>query len=185
MRIIAGHFGGRRIAAPRGRATRPTPERVREAIFSILGPLDGLDVLDLFAGSGALGIEALSRGAASATFIDSGSAAVRTLRENLAALELADRTRVVKLDWRRALRAEAESGRLYGVALIDPPYAVTESIAPHLPSIIGPVLIPGARVLLEHSRTAADDLLNGFADVSSRRYGDTAISMGRMADADV
>jgi 16S rRNA (guanine966-N2)-methyltransferase len=182
VRIIGGELGGRRIAAPRGQATRPTPERVREAIFSILGPLDGVDVLDLFAGSGALGIEALSRGASSATFIDSGNMAIRTLRQNIAALELEDRARVLKLDWRRALRAEAGAERLYGVALIDPPYAVTSSIAQQLPSILGPVLAPGARVVLEHSRSASDELLSGFTAVSVRQYGDTAISMGRKAD---
>jgi 16S rRNA (guanine966-N2)-methyltransferase len=157
---------------------------VREAVFSILGPLEGLDVIDLFAGSGALGIEALSRGARSATFVDSGAPALRALRENLDRLDLGGRARVLRLDWRRALRAEAEAGRLYGVALIDPPYAVTASIAPHLPSILGPVLAPGARVVIEHSSAAADDLLSGFGPVSVRRYGDTAISIGRTADPD-
>jgi 16S rRNA (guanine966-N2)-methyltransferase len=185
MRVVGGDLGGRRIAAPRGTATRPTPERVREAVFSILGPLDGLHVLDLFAGSGALGIEALSRGAAGVTFVDSGRQALRVLRENLARLGLEDRSRVVARDWRRAVRAEAEAGRLYGLALIDPPYAVTATIAPHLPSILGPVLAPGARVVLEHSSAAPDDLLSGFADVSVRRYGDTAVSIGRVAGADV
>lgn len=184
MRIVGGELGGRRIRAPRGTATRPTPERVREAVFSILGPLEGLDVIDLFAGSGALGIEALSRGARSATFVDSGAPALRALRENLDRLDLGGRARVLRLDWRRALRAEAEAGRLYGVALIDPPYAVTASIAPHLPSILGPVLAPGARVVIEHSSAAADDLLSGFGPVSVRRYGDTAISIGRTADPD-
>src|SRR5258707_14629336 len=86
MRVIAGQWGGRRLAAPPGRATRPTSDRVREALFSILGPLDGERVLDLFAGSGALGLEALSRGAASATLVERAPAALRALRENVAAL---------------------------------------------------------------------------------------------------
>ncbi|MDH3225595.1 MAG: 16S rRNA (guanine(966)-N(2))-methyltransferase RsmD [Thermoleophilia bacterium] len=185
MRIVGGELGGRRISAPRGAATRPTPERAREALFNILGPLEGLDVLDLFAGSGALGLEALSRGARSATFVELGAPAVRALRENLDRLDLGGRARVLKLDWRRALRAEADGGRLYGVAVVDPPYAVTASIAPHLASILGPVLAPGARVVLEHSSAAPVDLLSGFGAVSVRRYGNTAISIGRTASSDV
>ena len=83
MRVVAGAFKGRPLHAPKGSRTRPTADRVREALFSILGPVEGLRVLDLFAGSGALGIEALSRGAASATFVDSSSQAVAAVRRNL------------------------------------------------------------------------------------------------------
>ncbi len=86
LRVVAGTLGGRRLHAPAGARTRPTADRVREALFSILGPVEGLRVLDLFAGSGALGIEALSRGAASATFVDSSSQAVAAVRRNLEAL---------------------------------------------------------------------------------------------------
>src|SRR4051795_9908485 len=86
MRVIAGQWGGRRLAAPPGRATRPTGDRVREALFSILGPLDGERVLDLYAGSGALGIEALSRGAGEAVFVDSDQRAVAAIRRNLEAI---------------------------------------------------------------------------------------------------
>ena len=91
MRVIAGRFGGRRLSAPRGGRTRPTADRVREALFSVLGDLEGARVLDLFAGSGALGIEALSRGAAEATFVDTAPAALQALRDNLAALEIGER----------------------------------------------------------------------------------------------
>src|SRR5579859_1944240 len=104
MRVIAGELGGRRLRSPRGEATRPTSGRVREALFSMLGEIDGARVLDLFAGSGALGIEALSRGAASATFVEHAPPALAALRANLAALGLGERSRVVDGDALRALR---------------------------------------------------------------------------------
>jgi 16S rRNA (guanine966-N2)-methyltransferase len=88
MRVIAGTHRGARIAAPKGLATRPTGDRVREAAFNLIGPLEGATVLDLFAGSGALGIEALSRGAASATFVESDKAACKTISQNLEKLKL-------------------------------------------------------------------------------------------------
>ena len=91
MRVIAGELGGRRLQTARGDATRPTAERVREALFSMLGELDGAVVLDLFAGSGALGIEALSRGAARATFVERAPRALAALRANIAALALGER----------------------------------------------------------------------------------------------
>ena len=104
MRVIAGELGGRRLATPRGDATRPTSERVREALFSMLGRSDGLRVLDLFAGSGALGIEALSRGAAHATFVERSAPALAALRANLAALGLGERASVRAGDALAALR---------------------------------------------------------------------------------
>jgi len=106
VRIVAGTLGGRVLAAPPGRSTRPTSEKVREAIFSILGPPpEEAQVLDLFAGSGALAIEALSRGAAAATFVESARGALATLRENLRDLALADRARVVPTDVLAYLRS--------------------------------------------------------------------------------
>src|SRR4051795_12651307 len=110
---MGGRWGGRRLAAPPGRATRPTSDRVREALFSILGPLDGERVLDLFAGSGALGLEALSRGAASATLVERAPAALRVLRENVA--ELAADAEVVSADARAFLRGAREQGAQYSL----------------------------------------------------------------------
>ena len=120
-RIIAGEFGGRRIAVPRGAATRPTADRVREAWMSILTPyLENAVVLDLFAGSGALGLEALSRGAASAVFVERGPAALELIRKNIDLLGVADRARLVKGD---ALRFVADLGvGAYDIAFADPPY---------------------------------------------------------------
>src|ERR1700758_5362053 len=114
MRVIAGTLGGRRLKAPPGRATRPTSDRVREALFSMLGELDGERVLDLFAGSGALGIEALSRGAARAVFVERGAAAGRVLRENLGSLGLGpERAELRREDAAAALRAAAAARETY------------------------------------------------------------------------
>src|SRR5687768_298651 len=105
MRIIAGTHRGRRIAAPKGLSTRPTGDRVREAAFNLIGPVDEMAVLDLFAGSGAMGLEALSRGAASAVFVESDRDAQRTIERNLEKLGL--KARIAKSDARRALASEA------------------------------------------------------------------------------
>src|SRR3954453_13668244 len=121
MRVIAGSYGGRTLKAPAGDGTRPTSDRVREALFSILGDrVAGARVLDLFAGSGALGIEALSRGAASATFVDDAPAALRVLRANLEAL--GEDAEVVRADAVRWLRAASGRAHQYDLVLLDPPY---------------------------------------------------------------
>lgn len=98
MRIVAGEHGGRRLVAPAGQATRPTADRVREALFAIIGPVDGLHALDLFAGSGALGLEALSRGAATATFVDDAPSALAAVRRNAAMIDDPDRVRILRAD---------------------------------------------------------------------------------------
>ena len=121
MRVIAGRHRGRRLRAPRGAATRPTSDRVREAIFSIVGDCSDLRVLDLFAGSGAMGIEALSRGAQSATFVDSAPEAAACIRSNLAALDLTAAARVVVRDWRVALAQERTAWRTLRLVRDRPP----------------------------------------------------------------
>ena len=171
MRVVAGRHGGRRLASPRGARTRPTADRVREALFARLGDLRGVRVLDLFAGSGALGIEALSRGAASATFVDSSPAAVRAVRDNLAALGLEGEVR--RSDARAFLRAARKRGREYDLVLIDPPYRHASGLARDLAAALPAVLAPGARVAAESDRRAPLDL--GLAPVDERRYGDTLI----------
>jgi 16S rRNA (guanine966-N2)-methyltransferase len=179
MRIVGGEHRGRRIAAPPGRATRPTPDRVREAIFSILGDVGGLDVLDLFAGSGALGLEALSRGAASATFVERSPRAAAVIRANVAALGVGERARVVARDWRGALAAERAAGRRFGLCLLDPPYSLTNRIAGGLAAALAPVMAPAGTVVIEHSSGLARPDPTGLEIASriDRTYGDTAVSV--------
>ncbi len=138
MRVIAGTHRGARIAAPKGLATRPTGDRVREAAFNLIGPVDGARVLDLFAGSGAMGIEALSRGAEAVTFVESDRSACRTIAENLERLRLTG-ARVTCGDALWELRRES---RTYDLVLVDPPYEVWAELEPklaeHLPKVLAP-----------------------------------------------
>ena len=137
MRIVAGTFRSRRLVAPAGQGTRPTSDRAREALFAMLGDIDGARVLDCFAGSGALGLEALSRGAATCAFVERDRAAVAALRANVAALDVADRCAVRAIDVRRALRADAAAGRQYDLFLIDPPYPMLVDVLPALDRHLG------------------------------------------------
>lgn len=185
LRVIAGELGGRRIAAPPGRGTRPTADRVREALFSIVGPVAGLNVLDLFAGSGALGIEALSRGAATATFVESDHPALGVIRQNLSVLGLTERAKVVATDWRQALVREGTAGAVFGLCLIDPPYTLLMKILDELGPLLAPVLAPGARVVLERSsRTPSPEFPTlHTASRIDRDYGDAALSVLTLAGA--
>jgi len=178
VRVIAGELGGRRLRTARGAATRPTAERVREALFSMLGPLDGEAVLDLFAGSGALGIEALSRGAAQATFVERGAPALAALRANLAALELvAPRARVSAGDALAALRTDDK----YDLVFLDPPYAQAAALAGALSRELPAVLRAGARVVSESDRRAPLELALPLE--RERRYGDTMIRIHQTSQA--
>jgi 16S rRNA (guanine966-N2)-methyltransferase len=153
MRVIAGRYRGRRLVTPTGRATRPTAERVREAIFSILEPLDGLEVLDLFAGSGALGIESLSRGARRVVLVERSAVAIEALRANLRALDLGrEQAAVRRLSARGALRAARERGETYDLVFLDPPYGQAAKLAGELSVTLPGVLAPGARVIAESDR---------------------------------
>jgi 16S rRNA (guanine966-N2)-methyltransferase len=171
MRVVAGLAGGRRLQAPAGRKVRPTSERVREALFNSLGSLDAVDgatVLDLFAGTGALGIEALSRGAASATFVDADLHAVKAIKDNLRVTGLGERARVVHADVFRFLAdAPAEPVDL---AFADPPYAFDD-----WPRLLGAVR---ARLVAIESRTHVA-LEEGWRPLRSKRYGDTVITLAR------
>jgi 16S rRNA (guanine(966)-N(2))-methyltransferase RsmD len=172
-RIIAGVAGGRRIETPRGGGTRPTSDRVREALFSILGaagPITGR-VLDLYAGSGALGIEALSRGAESAVFVERDARAADVLRENLRALGAEAEVR--RVDVLRALREARSGGETYDLVLCDPPYRLAPELGGPLGEALVPVLAGGARVVTESDRRVPLDLDIPLTD--ERRYGDTLI----------
>ncbi len=174
MRVVAGEYRGRRLTAPRGEGTRPTSDRVREALFSILGPMAGLRVLDLFAGTGALGIEALSRGAAHATFVERDRRALAALDANLTALDVPGETvRVHPRDAAAFLRDAAARDDTYDLVLLDPPYRDVDRLAPVLAVGLRPLLREGTRVVSETDRRQPLALDLPLGD--ERRYGDTLI----------
>lgn len=174
MRVIAGRYGGRRLRAPAGRSTRPTAERVREAVFSMLGDLEGVRALDLFAGSGALGIEALSRGAEQVVFVERDRRALAALRENLAGLELGEPEAIVRAqDAERALRSAREGQETYDLLLIDPPYRQARTWGAGLSASLPALLAPGARLVSESDRRTPLHLELPLR--RERRYGDTLI----------
>jgi 16S rRNA (guanine966-N2)-methyltransferase len=171
MRIIAGTHRGARIAAPKGLSTRPTGDRVREAAFNLIGPLDGAAVLDLFAGSGAMGIEALSRGAASATFVESDKAACRTISENLEKLKLTG-ARVVCADAVWTLRQES---RRYDLVLVDAPYESWAELEPKLAKQLTRVLAPDGLLVVETGVRTEPKLPLPIR--TSRRYGSARLTL--------
>jgi 16S rRNA (guanine966-N2)-methyltransferase len=173
MRVIAGTHGGRELLAPKGRATRPTSDRVREALFSVLGDIRELRVLDLFAGSGALGIEALSRGAVEATLVDSAGPAVTAIRRNLEALRLD--AEVVRQPADRFLQAASRDARQYDLVFLDPPYRHASTLGRELSSALMPILAAEARVVAESDRRSPLGLELTLLD--ERRYGDTLIQI--------
>jgi len=178
MRVISGRLGGRRLQAPRGRATRPTSDRVREALFSMLGDVGGADVLDLFAGTGALGIEALSRGAARAVFVESDGGAVRVLAANLKELGIdSAQAEVRRRDAAGALRSAREHEETYDLVFIDPPYGQAHEWGPELSAVLPSLLRPAARVVVESDRRVPLEL--GAEVERERRYGDTTIRIHR------
>jgi 16S rRNA (guanine966-N2)-methyltransferase len=168
MRIIAGSKKGHTIHAPKGLDTRPTSDRAREAAFNLIGPVDGARVLDLYAGSGALGLEALSRGAAQAVFIDSDREACRAIERNLERLRLTGAV-VVCSDAARALAAEAAAGRRYDLLLVDPPYRLFSDVEPVLSRYVPAVLAEDGIVVIETSEREEPEL--PLVKRTSRRYG--------------
>jgi 16S rRNA (guanine966-N2)-methyltransferase len=176
VRVIAGTLGGRRLRAPAGRAVRPTSEKVREALFSMLGALEGASVLDLFAGTGALGIEALSRGAGSVVFVERDPLALEALRANLQALELrGPAARVLPRDALDALRDARARGDAYDLILVDPPYGRAGALERELQDLLPALLPPGGRVVVECDRRAPISL--ALEVQRERDYGDTSITI--------
>ncbi len=173
MRVVAGEHRGQRLTAPRRAGTRPTADRVREALFSILGRVTNLRVLDLYAGSGALGIEALSRGAAQATFVDSDPASIRAVRDNLERLGL--EARVFRADVLSFLRGAARHGDRWDLVLLDPPYRLAPRLGQALGPLLAPVLEAGARIVCESS--AKHPLRMDLPLLTERRYGDTLVAV--------
>ena len=172
MRIVAGSYRGAKIFAPKGLDTRPTSDRVREAAFNLVGPVDGASVLDLYAGSGAMGLEALSRGAASAVFVESDRDACRTIERNLEKLSL----RGAEVACRDVLRFLAAERRRFDLILVDPPYHVVESVAVRLATYLPAVLAESGVVVLESSSRLEPEL-PPLALRTSRRYGSARVSL--------
>lgn len=185
MRVVAGRLRGRALSAPAGDATRPTGARVKEALFSILGDVREARVLDLYAGSGALGIEALSRGAASAVFIEAARPALACLRENLTKLGLDENAQVLAL---RVESAAAQLRRLgpFDLVLCDPPWRDVVSAWRGLEALAAAGLFAlGARIVLEHSAKnppPALEVTSRLRRCDERRWGDTAVSLFEPAD---
>ncbi|HEX5199345.1 16S rRNA (guanine(966)-N(2))-methyltransferase RsmD [Paractinoplanes rhizophilus] len=183
-RIIAGAHGGRRLVAPAGALTRPTSDRVREAVFSALESmtdLSGARFVDLYAGSGAVGLEALSRGASHALLVESDARAARTIRDNIVALRVGAAARLITGKVSQVLAGPPEGGP-YDVVFADPPYAVGDHEIVELQEALlaGGWLAPDAVVAIERSRRG-DPLswVDGITADRSRRYGETTLWYGR------
>jgi 16S rRNA (guanine966-N2)-methyltransferase len=175
LRVTGGKLVGRRLSAPRGDAVRPSADRVRESVFASLGPLQGARVLDLYAGSGALGIEALSRGAAEAVFVERAPAALEVLRHNLKQLGLTDRSRVLRSDAQSAIRQLGRRGECYELILVDPPYASGEAERAMLGVVESGILSAGGALVVEISRRHPPGEVAGLEKLDERRYGDTVM----------
>ena len=181
MRVTGGSLKGRKLRAPREGA-RPTSDRVREALFARIDP-EGAAVLDLYAGTGALGIEALSRGAERVAFVERSARCAEVLRQNLVSLELAGRCEVVVAETLRALSRLGERGRRFDLVLLDPPYASDEATGA-LAALARSELLPeGAMVVLESSRRRPPAAVEGLERIDERRYGDTLITRLRATRA--
>jgi 16S rRNA (guanine966-N2)-methyltransferase len=172
MRIIAGTAKGRRLVAPKGLDTRPPTDRMREAIFSSLGTaIEGRTVLDLYAGTGSFGLEAMSRGAAAVTFVEQDRRALQALRKNVAAVGLGGR--VVADEVSRALRKERA---VFDLAFVDPPYALSSSDLGEVLALADRVLLEGAVVVVHRRRDSEEPATTGtLAPAGRRRYGDAEV----------
>ena len=188
-RVIAGEAGGRRLAVPAGRDTRPTSDRAREGLFatvsSILGPLAGARVLDLYAGSGAVGLEALSRGAAQVLLVESGALAARVIRQNIDAIGLPGAAviadRVERVLARGPDQAPGPAGGRYDVVFADPPYAMADEEVTRMLARLadGEWLAPGALVIVERAtRSGPVRWPDGFVPDRARKYGEATFWYG-------
>jgi 16S rRNA (guanine966-N2)-methyltransferase len=188
-RVIAGEAGGRRLAVPGGRDTRPTSDRAREGLFatiaSMLGSLDGARVLDLYAGSGAVGLEALSRGAGHVLLVEHGTRAARVIRENIEAIGLPGA--VLAADRVERVLARGPGGGRYDVVFADPPYALADAAVSQVLSLLAGQgwLAPGALVIVERAtRSGPVNWPDGFVPDKARRYGEATFWYGLASASD-
>ncbi|MFQ5574293.1 MAG: 16S rRNA (guanine(966)-N(2))-methyltransferase RsmD [Terriglobia bacterium] len=184
MRITGGEYRGRRLVAPRDPAVRLTTDRVKEAVFSILGgALEHDRVLDLYAGSGALGLEALSRGAESATFVEQGAAQTAVIGENVDLLGLDEKARILSTPVGRALETLAAEAARFSLIFLDPPYRINNEIVEDVlrKLISGSLIRAQGQVVLESSaRVSLIRRVQGFEEPVVREYGDTRITFLRV-----
>jgi 16S rRNA (guanine966-N2)-methyltransferase len=179
MRIVAGEFRGRQLSTPSGDTTRPTAARAREALFAILRDVSNERVLDLYAGSGALGLEALSRGAERLALVESSKAAQQAIRSNLQALGVGARATLVPLRAEASLKALERLGP-FSLVFADPPWADAQAALVLLEKLAGQSLLaPAARLVLEHAARTPPVLSIGtsLSAVDTRRWGDTAVTI--------
>lgn len=189
MRIVAGRYGGRTVHTPKGQATRPTTERARETIFNVLAhadwapPLDGARVIDLFAGSGALGFEALSRGAAFCLFVETASPARGAIRQTVEDLQLYGVTRIHRRDATMLGAKPANLGPPFDIAFLDPPY--DQELAPRALRALakGGWMRPGAIAVAETRKNEASPACADWEGISERQIGEARVSFLRHAPA--
>jgi 16S rRNA (guanine966-N2)-methyltransferase len=178
VRVTGGAFKGRKLVAPEGAKTRPTAAKVREALFDILGPrVRGSAFLDLCSGTGAVGIEALSRGASRSVFVERSGRALAALRRNLEALGLAERSRILALSASRALALLSSSPEKFSLAYLDPPYSSEDRLAILQSLGDSDVWQPGAVLAVEHRSKETAEAPEGFVLLKAYRYGDTGLSL--------
>jgi len=177
LRITAGAFRGRSIQTVPGQAVRPSPSMLREALFNIIGPqIQGSRFLDLCAGSGAVGIEALSRGAAHATFVDSHPAALAVIRRNLETLGALERATILRRDAAHAPADLARRGEQFEIAFLDPPYDTGTAAACVRAAGLRAIIFPRCRLYVQHRRGATLPAAPGWRLAEGRRFGDTMLT---------
>ena len=183
MRIVAGTHRGRPLLGPKGPGLRPTADRVRESLFNLLGQFfEGGDVLDLYAGTGALAFEALSRGMRRAVLVDPGAESARLVAGNARELGMEDRIELLRMPVVRAIPRLAAEGRRFALVLADPPYA--EEVAAEVAGAVGEggLLADGGTLVVEHGRREVPpDTVGGLRRTDSRRFGETMVSLYRAA----
>ena len=183
MRIVAGTHRGRPLLGPKGPGLRPTADRVRESLFNLLGQFfEGGDVLDLYAGTGALAFEALSRGMSRAVLVDPGAESARLVAGNARTLGMEDRIELLRMPVVRAIPRLAAERRRFALVLADPPYA--EEVAAEVARAVGEggLLADGGTLVVEHGRREVPpDTVAGLQRTDSRRFGDTMVSLYRTA----
>jgi 16S rRNA (guanine966-N2)-methyltransferase len=175
VRIVAGARRSRRLRVPPGSVVRPTSEMVREAIFDSLGPIGGLVVLDLFAGTGAMGLEALSRGALGCVFVEQDAKVAEVLLANIRSLDYEEASRVVVTDYRAALQDITGAGETFDLLFVDPPYRMLPEAEVTLEPLVPSLLQDGGVVVIESDKASHPTL--GAIPVFDRVYGDTRVTM--------